>query len=617
MHVTATETTNFAMWITFALICGALVLYAMEKLPVEIISIGILTAFMVYFHVFPITGNDGHNLLGAERLIIGFANPALITVLALLVIGQGMVRTGVLDRGARIVMAAGGGAGWSTIMITLVVVLVISGFLNNIPVVVIFIPIMEAVAARFGNSPSKVMMPLSFAAVLGGMTTLIGSGTNLLVSGALEELGEKPFSFFQFVVPGVVMAFFGLLFVLFVVPRILSDRASFAENYMEADGKHFLAQITVGAGSLLIGLESKRGIFGAYPDMTLRVIERDEEAYLPPFEDIILQEGDVLVVSATRTALQDALAHDPYLLVPELQDGKEDEALRWQEGDRMLTEVMIKPASRMVGQNLSTIGFRYKTHCVVLGVQRRTRMMRTRITEIHFEEGDVLLVQGQPTDITALRRSEDVVLLEWSAEELPSLDHAKRAVLIFGAVIFTAATGLLPVMVASLLGAATMVATGVLDIRMAARSLDSKIFTMIPAALAMGLSMQVTGGAAYLAQNLISLLEGASVPVILSAFFLLIAVLSNIISAKAAAVLFTPIAVGISRELNVPVEAFAVAVVFAANCAIATPIGYQTSLLVMGPGHYTFSDFARGGIPLIIILWLVYSVFAPWYYGLG
>ena len=386
---------------------------------------------------------------------------------------------------------------------------------------------------------------------------------------------------------------------------------------MEADGKHFLAQINVGAGSLLVGLESKRGIFGAYPDMTLRVIERGEEAYLPPFEDIALQEGDVLVVSATRAALQDALAHDPYLLVPELQDGKEDEALRWQEGDRMLTEVMIKPASRMVGQNLSTIGFRYKTHCVVLGVQRRTRMMRTRITEIHFEEGDVLLIQGQPADITALRRSEDVVLLEWSAEELPSLDHAKRAVLIFAAVIFTAATGLLPVMVASLLGAAAMVVTGVLDLRMAARSLDSKIFTMIPAALAMGLSMQVTGGAAYLAQTLISLLAGAPVPVILSAFFLLIAVLSNIISAKAAAVLFTPIAVGISRELNVPVEAFAVAVVFAANCAIATPIGYQTSLLVMGPGHYTFSDFARSGIPLIIILWLVYSIFAPWYYGLS
>ena len=617
MHVVAVETNHVAMWITFALIIGALVLYAFEYLPVEITSLGVLSAFMVYFHFFPIAGADGRNLLSAERIILGFANSALITVLGLLVIGYGMVRAGILDRGARIVMAAGGERGWVTILITLVVVLVVSGFLNNIPVVVIFIPIMEAVAARYGKSPSKVMMPLSFVAVLGGMTTLIGSGTNLLVSGALEELGEKPFSFFQFVVPGVVMASVGLAFILIVVPRLLKDRASFSQNYMEADGKHFLAQITVGAGSELIGLESKNGIFGAYHDMTLRVIERGEEAYLPPFEDITLFERDVLVVSATRAALQEALAHDPHLLVPELRDGKEEEDLRWQEGDRVLTEVMVKPASRMVGQNLSMIGFRYNTHCVVLGVQRRARMMRTRITEILFEEGDILLVQGQPQDITALRRSDDVVLLEWSAEELPALDHAKRAILIFGTVIICAATGLLPVMVASLLGAAAMVATGVLSLEMAIRSLDSKIFTMIPAALSMGLAMQVTGGAAYLAQHLISVLDGAPIPVILSAFFLLVAVISNIISAKAAAVLFTPIAVGISRELNVPVEAFAVAVVFAANCAIATPIGYQTSLMVMGPGHYTFLDFARGGIPLIIVLWVAFTLFAPWYYGLS
>ncbi|HHZ75181.1 MAG TPA: SLC13 family permease, partial [Rhodospirillales bacterium] len=339
MHVVAVETNHVAMWITFALIIGALVLYAFEYLPVEITSLGVLSAFMVYFHFFPIAGADGRNLLSAERIILGFANSALITVLGLLVIGYGMVRAGILDRCARIVMAAGGGRGWVTILITLVVVLVVSGFLNNIPVVVIFIPIMEAVAARYGKSPSKVMMPLSFVAVLGGMTTLIGSGTNLLVSGALEELGEKPFSFFQFVVPGVVMALVGLAFILIVVPRLLKDRASFSQNYMEADGKHFLAQITVGAGSELIGLESKNGIFGAYHDMTLRVIERGEEAYLPPFEDITLVEGDVLVVSATRAALQEALAHDPHLLVPELRDGKEEEDLRWQEGDRVLTEV--------------------------------------------------------------------------------------------------------------------------------------------------------------------------------------------------------------------------------------------------------------------------------------
>ena len=617
MHATAAiDPPNFAMWVTFALILGALCFYAVERIAVEVTSLAVLGAFMLFFNFYPILGADAHNLLSSERLIAGFANPALMTVLALLVIGQGMVRAGVLDRGARIVLAAGGGKGWLTIVITLVVVLVISGFLNNIPVVVIFIPIMEAVAARFGTSPSKVMMPLSFVAVLGGMTTIIGSGTNLLVSGALEELGEKPFDFFQFAVPGMVLAAAGLIFVLLFVPRLLPDRASLANQFMEIDGRHFLAQITLAENSELVGLKSEGGVFDAYPDMTLRSIQREDEAFLPPFEEVILQTGDVMVVAATRAALADAVAHDPGLLFPELQDGREDFGGRWQEGDRVLAEVMVAPVSRMAGLNLNMIGFRHKTHCVVLGMQRRARMMRTKIAKIRLEEGDVLLVQGQPDDINALRKSDDVVLLEWSAEELPALDHAKRATGIFAMVIVAAATGFLPVVAASMLGAVAMVASGVLSVRMAARALDSKIFTMIPAALAMGLAMQVTGGAQYLAQNLIDLLQGAAPAVVLSAFFLLIAGLSNIISAKAAAVLFTPIAVGIAHELGVPVEAFVVAVVFAANCAVATPIGYQTSLLVMGPGHYTFADFARGGIPLIFVLWLTFTFFAPWYYGL-
>jgi di/tricarboxylate transporter len=266
---------------------------------------------------------------------------------------------------------------------------------------------------------------------------------------------------------------------------------------------------------------------------------------------------------------------------------------------------------------LGRIGFHYRTNCNVVAVQRRSRMLRTRINDIRLQEGDVLLVQGTPEDITRLRRDRDVVLLEWSATELPALDHAKRATLIFLGVIVLAATGALPVAVATMIGAGAMVGLGVLPVAAAVRALDSRIFTMIPAALAMGLAMEVTGGADFLAGHLLAALKGAPPGFVLSAFFLLVAVLSNVVSAKAAAVLFTPIAVGIARQLGVPVEAFAIAVVFAANCAVATPIGYQTSLLVMGPGHYTFADFIRAGAPLVCVLWLAFTLFAPWYYGLS
>ncbi len=608
---------DFAMWVTFALILGALALYALEWLAIEVTSLAVLGAFAVFFEFRPLFDADGVNLLSAERLFAGFASPALITVLSLLVIGQGMVHTGVLDRGAEIVLKLGGRRCWLTILLTLFVVLAISGFLNNIPVVVIFIPIMEAVAGRFSLSPSKVMMPLSFAAVLGGMTTLIGSGTNILVSGALVELGEAPLGFFQFSVPGLVLAAVGLVFVFLLAPHLLPARAPFTRELLHGEGKQFIAQITLAEGSRLIGLKSSGGMFGVYPEMTLRMIQRENEIILPPFEDITLAPGDIMVVAATRTVLTEALAKDPGLLVPDLGVGDSIAGQRWEEGQRMLAEVLVGPASRMANRVLGRAGFHYRTNCNVVAVQRRSRMLRTRINDIRLLEGDVLLVQGTPDDIARLRRDRDVVLLEWSAAELPALDHAKRATGIFLCVIGLAASGVLPVAVATLIGAASLIGMGVLPVAAAARALDSRIFTMIPAALAMGLAMEATGGAAYLVGHLLAALQGAAPAVVLSAFFLLVAVLSNVVSAKAAAVLFTPIDVGIAHQLGVPVEPFAIAVVFAANCAVATPIGYQTSLLVMGPGHYSFFDFIRGGAPLICLLWIAFSLFAPWYYGLS
>tara|TARA_B100001540_G_C15786697_1_gene633543 strand:- start:282 stop:2000 length:1719 start_codon:yes stop_codon:yes gene_type:complete len=572
---------------------------------------------MLYFYIFPVPGEGIENLLSPKEFVLGFANSALLAVLALLVMGQGMVSAGVIDKVAHVVLRLSGSRGWIAVLFILLVVLVISGFLNNIPVVVIFIPIMDAIASKFYATPSKIMMPLSFAAVLGGMTTLIGSGTNLLVSGTLEDMGQDPFSFFQFTLPGLVLAFVGFLFVFFILPRLLPNRSSNTEEFVKNSNVSFLSEITVSEGSLLVDLKSETGIFGAYPDLILRVIERGDDVFLPPFEDIKLKVGDVLVVTATREALEEAISHDPNLLIPRLQDEANEEVEKWNEGDRVLVEVMVRPDSNLVQQTLSSFQFRQKFNCVVLGIERRSRRLKTRISKIPIIEGDVLLIQGQTNDIKLLRNSSELVVLEWSSQVLPKLENAKKALIIFFLSIGAAVLGYLPIMLASLCGAVAMVLSGVLNIKTALKAVDTKIFTMIPAALAMGLAMQGTGGAKFLSSNLIFFLGDESPYLMLSFFFLLVAIISNLISAKAAAVLFTPIAVGISQGLGVPVEPFAVAVIFAANCAIATPMGYQTSLLVMGPGHYTFGDFARGGIPLIIILWITFSVFSYGYYNLN
>lgn len=244
-------------------------------------------------------------------------------------------------------------------------------------------------------------------------------------------------------------------------------------------------------------------------------------------------------------------------------------------------------------------------------------MIRARVTEVRLEPGDVLLIQGREADIEALRGDQDILLIEWTAAEMPAVNHATSTLVIFVGVIAVAALGIVPISIATLTGAGLMLATGVLNIRQATRAIDRTIVMMIAAALALGSALQATGGAEFLASILLAVLGDASPAIVLSAFFLLVAVLANLISTKATAVLFTPIAVGIANGLSLPVEPFAVAVVFAANCSFASPIGYQTNLLVMAPGNYRFVDIIRVGTPLLIIVWLVFSFVAPWYYGLS
>ncbi|MBO6948507.1 MAG: SLC13 family permease [Rhodospirillales bacterium] len=611
------------MWATFAIIALALCAYTAEKWPMELTSLGTVCAILLFFQFFRVPADGGEVGLTPGRILEGFANPALVAVLSLLVMGQGLIRTGILDRGAqwlldhmraKIPVTA-------AMFVVLFIVGAVSGFLNNTPVVVIFIPLMQAMAHRYHISPSRVMIPLSFAAILGGMTTLIGSSTNLLVNTALTEIGAKPLEFFDFTVPGAIIALAGLMFAVFVVPKILPDRAGMADSVAtEGAGKQFIVQIETPPDSELIGESAPGGHFKALPDMTVRMIQRGERAILPPFEDVQVVQGDVIVVAATRAVLKEAIAEHGELFHPDLRDGKaledDDEDAPWRQADQVLAEVMIAPASRLVGQTLRLAGFRYKTGCIVLGIQRRARMIRARITEIRLEAGDVLLVQGQREDVRGLRGGRDAILIESSREDLPTLDHVKRATLIFLGAVVAAATGMLPIVVSAFAGAVAMVATGVLNLRQAFRAIDPKIATAIAAALAMSVALRETGGAMYLAHGMVSMFADQGPLIIISALFLLAALMTNVISNNAVAVLFTPIAVDLAREIGADPMVFAIAMVFAANCSFASPMGYQTNLLVMGPGHYKFQDFVRAGLPLILIAWVVFTILAKFFWGL-
>ena len=601
---------SWQMWATFALIAGAIVLYATERFPLEQTSLALLAALLLLFHFAPLElpGEISGQRLNSRRLLAGFADPALIAVLALMVVGQGLIRTGALDEAIRFMSRRFQRRPGLALTVTLAVIAALSAFINNTPIVVIFIPVMATIAERLNRGPSRLMMPLSFAAILGGMVTLIGSSTNLLVAGAAAGMDQPTIGFFDFAVPGGVLAIVGLAYVCFILPHLLNERASLASE-ITGDGKQFIAQIAVRPGSPLIGQTAVAGMIPQLKGMTVRLIQRGAESHLPPFEDVLLRPGDTVVVAATRALLAEALSR-----MPELADTAERDRESGDVGDSLLAEAMVTPASRVIGRSLRLIGFQYHTGCVILGVQRRSRMMRGRMEDIRLEAGDVLLLLGPRDRVTNLRFSREVLLIEWSALELPSRHHAKRALGVFAAVVVVAATGLVPIVVAALAGALGMIMIGCLNIDQAARAVDRRVALLVAAALAMGSALQGTGGAAYLAQHMITAMADLGPAVLLSAMFALVAVMTNVLSNAATAVLFTPIAINTALALGVDPTAFIHAVIFAANCSFATPMGYQTNLLVMGPGHYKFSDYLRGGTPLIVLIWLAFSLFAPWYY---
>jgi di/tricarboxylate transporter len=600
---------SLPMWFTLALTAAAIVAYALELLPVELIGLGILGLLLLLFQLTPLL-DPGGAILGPGEILAGFSSPALIAVSALLVIGEAMVTTGALEGVARLLVWLARGSFHRALVYSLGYVTASSAFLNNTPIVVIFMPILRSIAERFGRTASAVMMPLSFAAILGGMLTLIGTSTNLLVSGELAKLGEQPLGFFDFTLPGLVLALCGSAYVM-VLPTLLPQRE--VQPAMLADGKQFIAELDLGPDSPLIGETAHGGMFPSLAEVTVRLVQRGEHPLLPPFEQITLQAGDILIVAATRKVLTDMLAqYHGHLLNPPA-----DERRAQPRGQRemMLAEAMVRPGSRIIGQTLEFTNLPARSHCIVLGIQRRARMLRTRLGELRLQPGDVLLLLGLSDDIERLRGDPDILVMEWSASEMPLVRKAPIAALIFAAVVAPAALDLVPIVVTALLGVLALVLTGCLNVRQAARAVDRQIVLIIASSLALGTALEATGAAAYLARMVLLAMAGAPPGWILSVLFLLIAMLTNVLTNNAAAVLFTPVAVNLAHQLGAEVFPFALAVVFGASCSFATPIGYQTNLLVMGPGHYRFRDFVVAGLPLVLLLWLAFSLFVPWYYG--
>ena len=584
----------------------SMVFYAIDKFSMVFKSIVILTFLLIFFSIFPFIGKDGENLLNPQNILNGFSNTSLITVISLLILGQGVVNTRVLDGFISNFLQYFPNNSQIVIIVSLIFVLILSAFLNNTPVVIIFIPILQSVVKKSNQSIGKYLMPLSYAAILGGMITIIGSSTNLLVSDSLKRYSNIEISFFEFAIPGTIIALCGLIYIIIFSKYLLTDRSPIS-NQLVKDGKNnFITKIIINDNSKLIGKKANEGTLEGLENSKILMIQRGEHAEHGPFYSFILEQGDILVISTSREQLTSILSQN-IGSIESFDENEEDKDSK----NQVITEAMVTPSSSLVGNTIENISFRYRYGCIVIGLERKSKIITTNIGELPLEPGDTLLIQGDKKSIKALRTKSDLLPMEWTTSEIQNNDIAKISIFIFLSVVLLGAFEVLPLVVASLIGVVSMITFKVLSVRQVLRSVDNNLLLLIVTSLALGKVIQVTGAANFLSEWLLIVLDDSSPLTILLCFYALVSLTTNFISNNACAVLFTPIAIDIAEKLNVDPKIFAIALIFSVNTSFATPLAYQTNLLVMGPGHYKFIDYVKFGLPLTFICWIVFFLIFP------
>ncbi|MHA1165850.1 MAG: SLC13 family permease, partial [Alphaproteobacteria bacterium] len=508
---------------TFAVILAAIILFAIDRIPLELSAGLTVLALLLLFYIFPLPVEDGKSAITITTLLAGFANPVVFTIISLLMVGQALFQTGTIEKTTEIFSRLVKIAPAAVLAFTLVVAASMSAFLNNTPVVIIFIPILSALAARLGKTAAHVLMPLSFITILGGMTTLIGSSANLVAAAVVEASSGFHVGFFDFAVPGILLASLGALYVLIVIPRLIKPSQALGQASGRR-GKQFIAQIRLGENHPWLGKRSSTGMFPDLRHMTVRLVQRAGRSILPPFEDLVFQQDDVVMIAATRQTLMDAIAQDRTLISETAPDADASVPSAQPERERLImTEVVIAPGSHRIGRTVNPERFKLDTGCTLLGIERHSRMMRAPMNQIGLVAGDVLLLLGTPGAVRSLRDHRNLLLLARSRAELPVPHHAKSAFAIFVIMVLAAAGGLVPIAIAAMAGAISMILVGALTLPQAARAFDSKIFMLIGTAFAMAVSLEATGGAQFLAHGVVEIVTDWGPAVLLSALFLLIA----------------------------------------------------------------------------------------------
>lgn len=589
------------MLIVLGILLTAMVLWVTEWLPIDLVALSLPLLLVA-------TG-----LLSPEEATQGFASSALLTVGAILVVSAGLSRTGVITYVGNKIIQLSNGDEKRLLLILMLTMAVFSGFINNTAIVAMFLPITLGVAQKFEVAPSKLLIPLSFASILGGTTSLIGTSTNILVHGLMQDAGLEGLGMFEITPVGLVYAVVGLSYLYFIGRHLLPDRGT-VTSYLQGQrtSSEYMTEVQVPQGSVLVGKPVGEALQLAHPEVRLLQIVRGEQVFWPPLDRVEIAAGDVFLLKGDVNRLLALYREEGLELLP----GLKAEAIRYAVKDMALAEVVITPNSPLIGRTLRDVQFRQHYGASVMALQRHGEHLRDELPAIRLRVGDVLLVMADREDIARLMTFEEFLVLEGLQEVIVREDKAPIALALVGGLVVLASVTNLSIMMLAMGAAVLMVISGCLTMRQAYAALDMSVLMLIGGAIALGTAMEATGTAAYLADGVVAGLGDWGPHVILSAVYLMTVVFTELMSNNAAAVLMVPIAVSVAGGMGLDPRPFAIAVAFAGSAAFSTPIGYQTNTLVYGPGGYHFLDYTRVGLPLNLTLWLVASVLIPYWWPL-
>jgi di/tricarboxylate transporter len=593
-----------------ALALFAIFLFTRERYLLEASSFFIVCVVLLWFELFPI---DGQRELGAKAVLAGFGNEALIGISGLMILAKGLETTGALQPISQSLANLWAERPQLAFLATLLTVASLSMFLNNTPVVAAVLPLLVAVSLRARVSPAGILMPIGYATIIGGAATTIGTSTNLLVVTIAADLGMREMQMFDFALPIFIVGSVAILYLWLIAPRLIPDRRP---PLTDVAPRIFDAKLRINEDSVARGKTLAEVLALTQGRMKVSRVARGNLS-LVKLPSVVIAAGDRLHVRDTAENLKEF----ERLLGATLLAGETDENVSPDHpltSDQHLAEVVVTPGSALDGVSLDSSRVLHAYELVPLALHRSGAEPGEPVEPVTRETlrvGDIVLVQGSTEALERLKRSGQVLVLDGRIT-VPRTERASAALVIMSGVVAFAAFGVLRISVAALLGVALLLATRCLTWRDALGALDRRIIFVIVASLALGLALTETGAAAYVASLYVALLGDLPVAVVLAGFMLIMALLTEVVTNNAVAVLGTPIAFGIAQQLGAPVEPFVLAVLFGANMSYMIPVGYQTNLLVMSAGGYRFTDFIRVGLPLQLLMWIGLSLVMPVLYGL-